>query len=388
MDNLMKTKKSMPPDWTPPAPAWAADFSATAGTVVMAYFGTQLRSNSSDHYAVLGKFLNAEDGPVNVEHAKFADRSGVDTIITAAYWRDPSDYDLWFKSSGFGKWWNDAARVNEPNGRFLEILKLPTDHFETIFSTATDKLGAGKIAGATAGPIREHNYWGSMRDRIPKSASDELASPYGMTLPRLGRSATEGKRLRITVPENLTIIRSGQDWSDCDDREYATYNESIRPSLNEAMGFLRDHPNETGCCELRFANETDAEGAPIKRSFGLGYFLTLAHLEKWASSHPTHLAIFKRFIDMVLQRKFDVRLRLWHEVSVLPAADQFFEYVNCHPDSGLLFISHQRATVDDPAMRVHSLIRLPRMRIVGTLCKDAHASRVPFVPFSSQFLSS
>ena len=29
-------------------------------------------------------------------------------------------------------------------------------------------------------------------------------------------------------------------------------------------------------------------------------------------------------------------LQLWHEVAVLPHKEQLFEYVNCHPGTGLL----------------------------------------------------
>jgi aldoxime dehydratase len=102
------------------------------------------------------------------------------------------------------------------------------------------------------------------------------------------------------------------------------------------MTFLRDHPDETGCCDLRFAEETDRDGATLKKTFGFGYFLTLAHLEKWSSTHPTHLAIFAKFLTMVREQGADLKLKLWHEVSVLPSTDQVFEYVNCHPDTGLL----------------------------------------------------
>jgi aldoxime dehydratase len=110
----------------------------------------------------------------------------------------------------------------------------------------------------------------------------------------------------------------------------------VRPALLEGMNFLRDHPDETGCCDLRFAEETDGNGVPLQKTFGLGYFLTLGHLEKWASTHPTHLTIFSRFVIMVRQHRADLKLKLWHEVSVLPAAGQVFEYINCHPGTGLL----------------------------------------------------
>jgi aldoxime dehydratase len=335
MESTVKLKKRMPPDWNPPAPGWAADFSEIPGTIVTAYFGTQIRSAGCEHHEIVDKLLLVPGGPRNVERARFVDRGGCETIISASYWASPSDYDAWRMSSGFNDWWTDPARTREPNGYFLEVLKVPTDRFETIFSTR-QTLGIGKVAAGVTGPVREHNYWGSMRDRIAKSATDELASQYGTALPRLGSAHTLGRRVRVSVPGNIAVIRSGQDWTDCGDAELATYDESVRPALVEAMAFLRDHPDETGCCDLRFAQETDAQGMPLKRSFGLGYFLTLGHLEQWAASHPTHLAIFARFIAMLRQYKFKVGLRLWHEVSVLPQGDQIFEYINCNPATGLL----------------------------------------------------
>jgi aldoxime dehydratase len=140
----------------------------------------------------------------------------------------------------------------------------------------------------------------------------------------------------VAVPENLAVIRSGQDWTNCHGSELAQFTESVQPALLEGMNFLRDHPDETGCCELRFAEETADNGSPLEKTFGLGYFLTLGHLEKWASTHPTHLAIFAKFLTMVREYGKDLKLKLWHEVSVLPSAGQVFEYLNCHPDTGLL----------------------------------------------------
>jgi aldoxime dehydratase len=77
-----------------------------------------------------------------------------------------------------------------------------------------------------------------------------------------------------------------------------------------------------------FAEETDSNGSPLRKTFGLGFFLTLPHLEKWASTHPTHLAIFTRFLTMVREHGANLKLKLWHEVSVLPDTDQLFEYIN------------------------------------------------------------
>ena len=112
--------------------------------------------------------------------------------------------------------------------------------------------------------------------------------------------------------------------------------ENVHPTLIKGMNFIRDNPLETGCCTNRFADEVDLAGNPQKKTFGCAYFLTLAHLEQWAEHHPTHLAIFGNFFKMVKYFNFQLDLKLWHEVSVLPGDNQLFEYVNCHPNTGLL----------------------------------------------------
>nr|WP_249213463.1 phenylacetaldoxime dehydratase family protein [Tatumella sp. JGM118] len=40
--------------------------------------------------------------------------------------------------------------------------------------------------------------------------------------------------------------------------------------------------------------------------------------------------------EYVQALNFKVALRLWHEIIVVPASAQHFEYINCHPDTGLL----------------------------------------------------
>ena len=302
----------------------------------MAYFGTQLESGETavGRHAVCD-FFAGDDAPANVESASYLDRNGHYNLISAAYWTDPARYERWNVKSGFESWWNDPARSRDQVGHFREVLIVPKDRFETIFSHGS-VVGIAKLGGSVIGPIREHNYWGSMRDRMGIAADNDLISSYGDSLPRLGSTTTMGRRLRLNVPENLAVIRSGQDWTDCVGAELATYDGSVRPALREGMHFLRDHPDETGCCEMRFAQQTDDDGSPLKKTFGLGYFLSLAHLERWAATHPSHLAIFSRFGKMVREFGADLKLKLWHEVSVLPATQQTFEYINCHAETGLL----------------------------------------------------
>jgi aldoxime dehydratase len=331
---LTHSPRFMPPDWKPPAPAWSASFAGQSTPVVMAYFGIQLKTSGSPGIDdTLRKFF---DGPIpaNVERATYVDRAGFRTLLLSAYWTDAARYESWQNSSGFAVWWDDPARGKDGCGYFREILRVAPDRFETIFSRNCLVGVANTGACPVVGPIREHNYWGSMRDRILASADNELRSEYGDQLPSSGTASTLNRRLKVSVPENLAVIRSGQDWTDCAGPELTQFTESVQPALLEGMNFLRSHPDETGCCDLRFAEEL-SDGSPLKKTFGLGYFLTLGHLEKWASTHPTHLAIFARFLTMVGEYGKDLKLKLWHEVSVLPAG-QVFEYINCHPETGLL----------------------------------------------------
>jgi hypothetical protein len=332
---LLPSPRFMPPDWKPPAPAWSASFAQQTTPVVMAYFGTQSNPAVSPT-DIIRDFFADPDAPDNIEFAKYADRAGFSTLLTSAYWTDPAHYESWQKNSGFNAWWADPARLADGQGYFREILRVPPDRFETIFTRSCQVGVANTGRCPVVGPIREHNYWGAMRDRIAASSESELRSEYGDRLPRIGATSTLNRRLRVSIPENLAVIRSGQDWTNVSGSELAQFTESVQPALLEGMTFLRDHPDETGCCDLRFAEETDRDGATQKKTFGFGYFLTLAHLEKWSSTHPTHLAIFAKFLTMVRELGADLKLKLWHEVSVLPSSDQVFEYVNCHPDTGLL----------------------------------------------------
>ncbi len=331
---LARNPRRMPPDWSPPDPAWAASFDAQATPVVMAYFGTQLpEGDAAPRAHRIREFFGGEHAPSNVESASYLDRLGRRTLVSAAYWTDPARFEKW--NAEFDRWWKDPARLSDGIGHFREVLIVPRERFETIFSNDYF-IGVAKVGGPQVGPIREHGYWGSMRDRLPISADDDLTSACGETMPRLGAAETLGRRLRVKAPGNLAVIRSGQDWTECAGTQLAFYDESVAPTLRDAMHSLRDNPIDTGCCEMRFAQHIDSAGAPVTRTFGLGYFLSLGHLERWAATHPKHLAILGHFMKMAREYRAGLRLKLWHEVSVLPAAGQLFEYLNCHSETGLL----------------------------------------------------
>jgi aldoxime dehydratase len=173
-----------------------------------------------------------------------------------------------------------------------------------------------------------------MRDRIPLAAVDALTPAMNELPPPIARD-TRSARWRIVTPQNLTVIRSAAYWGRCDPAQTEDYMRDLRAPLERGMAYLRESPEATGCCSLRFQQTCDAAGVPELETHALGYFLSLEHMENWAERHASHEAIFTAAIARY--RKFGKanQLRTWHEVFVLPEQGQIFEYVNCAPGTGL-----------------------------------------------------
>ncbi len=68
----------------------------------------------------------------------------------------------------------------------------------------------------------------------------------------------------------------------------------------------------------------------------MSWWKSLAALERWAESHPTHVAIFGAAMKVLSTLGPAAKLKLYHEVTVLRADEQRFEYLNCHEGTGLL----------------------------------------------------
>ncbi|MFJ7316560.1 phenylacetaldoxime dehydratase family protein [Pseudomonas sp. NPDC098747] len=332
--------KCMPNGWVPPVPAWSA-LAPHDGQLIVAYYGVQ-SAHGADAREV-GEFrdwlldaLRHAGDAVHSEYAAYTDAQGYHTWLCISYWLDEARHAHWEASLVHQDYWLSDVRLSSSVGVFREILTIPADRFEALQSDTQERVGAAHVCPVLHGPIREHNYWGVTRDRIAASGYDQMASDSaGLTFDAL-EGGTLGRRVRVQIPSNLAVIRSGQAYGDLQGQEKDIYFGEIEPALRAGMDFLSDHPLETGCFSCRLLRETDASGLPLSRSFGLAHFTSLSHLEDWARNHPTHLRIFNSFVAMATKLGGDLKLRLWHEVAVLPAHGQIFEYINCHPDTGLL----------------------------------------------------
>ncbi|KIW86655.1 uncharacterized protein Z519_12710 [Cladophialophora bantiana CBS 173.52] len=253
-----------------------------------------------------------------------------------AYWDTKAAYNEWKTVSGFEEWWNSLNPTFENHGWFLEVFLPPVERFENAFTDRMVPEGAAHLQGDASGPIQEHGYWKSMRDRLPISQTDLLHGDK-VTSTTINVSDCRTRRIRVQGRKNLAVIRSGQDWSSASDNERKLYLDKMSPALVAGMKFLHDEGLKEGCISLRFMNVLDREtlGRDPQKTFGLAIFDELSSLEAWSMSHNTHKRIYTEFSRCAKELQ-NTSLRFFHEVFVVRPEDQFFEYVGCHSKTGML----------------------------------------------------
>jgi hypothetical protein len=325
--------------------------------------GVQYASATDNDGSAISKLLgfvttgspDTAPSPSFWELASVTDNSRAYNIAVIAYWPSKALYTEWAAASGFQEWWQEVNPEDERFGWFLEVFFPSIDRLETLFTHSDVPEGAAHMREGPSGPVQEHGYWGSMRDRLPASQTDALegekwncqVSNENLTGALVEKSTTltpmaegAGSRRRIRVPgkQNLAVIRSGQDWSNTAPEERKLYLETMHPVLIKGMDFLRDNGHEVGCYSCRFMEILDpvSQKADKDRTFGLAYFDNLSSLEGWSRQHKTHLAIFGRFLQYAKELGNNISLRAWHEVLVLTPEQQSFEYIGCHEKTGML----------------------------------------------------
>jgi aldoxime dehydratase len=324
--------RRVPDDYQPPYPAFVARHRSSVERMVMAYFGVQYRGDAPPARAAALKWIAAmfaaPDGPKHWDRAEYVDEAGYANVVSVAYWDDQKTFDAWLPPARDG--WTGAKNNFAGLGTFIEVLSPSINDYETLFSSLGRPEGVAMLADSLSGEIMEHAYWGGMRDRIPNSQTDEMA-PAGA--PGLHR---DGDRLRVKPHDNICLIRSGQDWSDTEAAERKMYLDDVEPVLREGMDFLRDQGRSIGCFANRYMTVLDGDGQATEKSYGMSWWKSLAALERWAESHPTHVRIFGAAMKYLSSLGPAAKLRLYHEVTVVRAADQFFEYRGCHDRTGML----------------------------------------------------
>jgi len=265
--------------------------------------------------------------------ATFTDDQGYYSSMAVCYWLNEESFATW--SEKFDLWWGaqDAAALKY--GLWFESFSVPPPYRETnAFKEYVRGLSA--CPRSKMKPMDESGYWGAARDRFAASAYDDCAPAHDRRLNHTSDQDTLAKRIVVTdIPDRLCVIRSGVTWENCGDEQLLSYERNLKPKLDAGMSFLRENAEETGCCSLRQVTCLDSEGAPQKEAYSLGIFLSYGHLERWAHDHPTHLAIYTRALAERKKYQEHLELLTYHEIYVLNDSLRF-EYLNCHPETGLL----------------------------------------------------
>lgn len=324
--------RRMPCEHKPLFPMFVARADESLRQVVMVYLGVQfdeqqrgLALNAMRH--IVARFSLVE-GPASHDMTYHVDAQGYGNFIIVGYWRDPALYHRWLRSPPIDDWWKSDERLQEGLGYFREIIAPQAEQFETLYNFKNNLPGVGATMDGISGEVEDHGYWGSACDRFPLSQTDKMEPTNELQV----ISANNG-RVLIRGHNNLTLIRSGQDWSEAGEKERALFFNEMLPSLQSGMNFLRDHGQALGCYSNRFVRNIDLEGHLLDITYNIGHWRSLEKLEQWAESHPTHQRIFATFFNVAADLS---TLHLYHEVSVSDGHQQFFEYINCHPQTGMM----------------------------------------------------
>jgi len=309
-------------------------------TIVCEYFAIQGRdlpwATQAEFFARVKTSLDGAQAPGAFEIMRCTDTQGYSNAIIVAYWLDAVAHARWTRDAAILTWLHADERLAEPYGYWRETFSTPFDRHETNYSYNDYKIGLARCEPAHLISHDINAYFGAMRDRIPLSAVDPLDSPFGATMPNAGGPETFRRRVRIMTPLNLTVIRSGQFWANARKEQWDDYLDNLQPKLLRGMDYIETHKETSGCCVMRMMYNLDENGREKPESSVLSYFLSLQMLEDWAKSHETHLDIYRHAIAMMRKYGEEREVRTWHEVFVLPTGGGLFEYVNCHPKTGLI----------------------------------------------------
>jgi aldoxime dehydratase len=329
-----------PPNFTPAVQRWSFQVPPGQTQFRMAVFGAEAPDNAAlaDHPLLswVEQFLaNHPDGPNSHQHARSRTLHGTSTHLVSAYWVDEERFARWSADRAAEAWWQAPARLQGQLGTWREILRVPRDRQESLF-WRDFPIGVSASPEVALYPTPYCGYYGAMRDRLIAAATDRLESPLGGPLQRQSGRKGFGEHWAVHPPKNLAIIRGGSSWGFMDEEQHANYEDQLREPVSAGMDYLERNPLPSGCASMRWQRSSDIRGNLEPDEYAHAYFLSLAHLEDWSENHASHAAIFSAAIRRYRHYGAANQLRTWHEVYVLPEGGHRFEYLNCHPETGLL----------------------------------------------------
>lgn len=375
---------NQPECWTVKYPRWTLQLPDDVNEVSIAYVGIQaaseeeaitalhkhiiLESQAKVASLIEERILKRSDQSSPKEWERFYVESGYDipdTEVYVFYWTSRLTARSALERLDLQHLLEDLdCEEASTIGVWIESFTVPKDRFETIYSGNDYQPGVASLKNSSQVPHTFTGYWGAARDRIPASCDNTFQPQFTAPAPNF----TKDSKNRIIRGHNhdvLLHIRSGQYWEICLEEERQAYESMIEPLLRKGMKYLEDNAEATGNFGLRFMrNITPNRRLRLRESFkgGLysdatliqrddgktgtekrletcvaGFFRSLKDLEMWAATHRTHHKIFHGIHAHSLRfGKQTSKVRTWHEVGILNPGEVEFEYINCHPRTGLL----------------------------------------------------
>lgn len=274
-------------------------------------------------------------GPTHIDIAWHTQSDDYTNIIFMVYWLHVEDYSKWKNSIKVKNWIEEDGFKqcgSQVSGFWYEILKIPVEYFESSYSGKSGQEGVSNFLDMQL--CETHEYWGAMRDRIPASAYDQLLPKEENIQKNTHGDETSSKKLSVTVPDYICFIRTVQSLANVSEEEKKMYLDVMEPVLDTGIKFLSNELES--CIDIKKVTEISQNKDDLQTTSVLAYFDSLAVLEKWASSHPTHLSIYNTYFDILKMQGGKSDISLWHEVSVLKSEDVETYYCYCQPDTGLL----------------------------------------------------
>ncbi|KAJ5222563.1 hem-containing dehydratase protein [Penicillium citrinum] len=342
-------------------------------------FLTRSKPLSTEQFIVLNDTPNHTQKQAEYSVSNFTTNQKYTSLIWVCYWDSKEAYKQALTQLNLCSIYHSLpAPVRPATGLWVETFVSEIARLETVYSETDYMPGLARLPGTSTTKHVHTGYWGAARDRIPGSGEDLFTGKVSFTNDDNERSedpeeeeednqdevpkkplSSLGFSMKGTNPSDMIHIRSGQFWTNCSKEESTAYIENIEPKLRNGLSYLWNNPQESGSFGVRYLRNTlldlnsqheheETETATEtsnsmsnflnscpKESCVTAFFKNMTDLERWASEHPSHLAIHAGAISHARRFGDTRKFRTWHEVSVIRGGEAGFEYVNCIDGTGV-----------------------------------------------------
>lgn len=111
------------------------------------------------------------DAPEAWELLSFTDEAGRHNLVHLGYWRDATSHARWLATAPLPRWFAELDAAAVPFGAWHEVVQVPLDRVETIYSDPRRAFGLAACPGTRRESMTVNGYFGAARDRLPSPRS-------------------------------------------------------------------------------------------------------------------------------------------------------------------------------------------------------------------------